>query len=902
MAVDPDALKKRPRGSDAAMPPLTPSEMAEIARRSLELRSMGEDERDDVDPSDDRPGWYDQVLTEVADQIQEAVAYVSELATDGGHAAISEQNDGWPAHVLSVEEWIEQATGGKSISEARRNEYVREHRLAVQAALEDGSVVVAPEALNSHPGLSRAMQEQAAIDAQKQANYEYFRDSMLTDYLPVQNLDQEDRANDPSHLAKFLAGHNAASESSSESAVVVPQPVQPAAPAVPPVPAPIVVPPVQPQTPAPVPGLGSAATNQSPSAPQSSEPRVVPQVDWSRSDIRDIVSHYGGKFGTQQAKSFVMHVLHDDPTAYGNDLRAKVGATSSSAGKLPPIEEAGIDFTMGADAAMPQGEWQSELTPEQVEGVAERRQKQFTKSATNTTPQQSEPSNDPHAWWSPKKGMWSKRSPDTASDTPISHPDNWEHSAETGWRRKRAGRPATEPEATPASEAAVDRDDKPVASQPDQPRTEFAEQEREDTPSPSQAASSDDDVDPAIQAARDEFAQTRERLDALRDRSQQNGARSVAQNIWQAITGGSGGSGGGWIGRILGGAAGGGPGNGPGGGGGNNGGGGSGGAGSPPDDDGNGGGGGGGNDDWLSRLLNQFGGGEGDEAPWWAPAVRPVARAMQRGGAGFAIGAAQGGPVQGALSGMASMALGAPVGVPVGGLAAKTGGFISDMPQWLENADQAQVARTGVAGAGAVGGAGLATGVGLALGGPVGAAAGAAVGAGFEKLVDWTVKLVEGLHAFSDRINDSNKELAKYNGTIAAGQMRLELGNIKRQFELGDATSGSAAALSDAVNARNDATTQFNEDVGNVSNKTAELAANGVEVLGKMYVELRRLADDAPVLGRLVQSFFDWCKGEVRKPKQDTPTKMIFKDIMSERPARKQQQDQRDPINPMWEK
>lgn len=267
-----------------------------------------------------------------------------------------------------------------------------------------------------------------------------------------------------------------------------------------------------------------------------------------------------------------------------------------------------------------------------------------------------------------------------------------------------------------------------------------------------------------------------------------------------------------------------------------------------------------------------------------------------------------------------------PAVAPFAALGLRGVGAVANLPSTLSSIKSPDDVGSALGSAGgAIGGAAVGSAVGGLIGGPAGLVVGGAVGLLVEQLTGWLTGLVKGLREFSENLNESNRELAKYNGTLAMEFARLEMADIRRSIERGQNTQDSAARLTRAVNSDRDAWLNFDSDMGNLSNNLGTLAANVHAGIGHAYnaVDLNpfdkidsRLARIYDVLGfnmnplagisaklDVLNDIFEWAKnkwpfgdGEKEKPKLWTDE--VLDALLANRPG----VGGRAPLNPNWEK
>ncbi|MEK9810378.1 MAG: hypothetical protein VW362_08015 [Candidatus Nanopelagicales bacterium] len=160
----------------------------------------------------------------------------------------------------------------------------------------------------------------------------------------------------------------------------------------------------------------------------------------------------------------------------------------------------------------------------------------------------------------------------------------------------------------------------------------------------------------------------------------------------------------------------------------------------------------------------------------------------------------------------ARQALGRRVG---GRLAGRTAGNL------LARMGGGMVARVGAGSAGgAVAGGGVAAAAGIGAAGIVGVVAGVAA---FGALI--TVALTPAMKKFAEHVNEGNRHLSRYNGSIAAAFARLDIGRFHRERMMGQETSVSSTRLSDAVNEMEEALHPLSQDMRTIGNSIAFVGA-----------------------------------------------------------------------------
>jgi hypothetical protein len=224
-----------------------------------------------------------------------------------------------------------------------------------------------------------------------------------------------------------------------------------------------------------------------------------------------------------------------------------------------------------------------------------------------------------------------------------------------------------------------------------------------------------------------------------------------------------------------------------------------------------------------------------------------------------------------------------------------------------------QAAGTGL---GAVGRTAAVTGTGGALRGM--AAAGGPVGmliAGVTLLAALLPTITTALKSFAQAVNESNRRLGDYNGTIAQAMAQLDVRRIHHQTQLGAATQDSAAELADSIGDMEQALLPLKTDMSNALNWIASKGAGGVETIAEFYKDFKEFRVD--VLEAVVQVVdaipgvdLEDLKKDVKdmrenlnKPEEvETRGREFVKalrEIGQHQAAHGVQE--RDPINPQWE-
>lgn len=202
------------------------------------------------------------------------------------------------------------------------------------------------------------------------------------------------------------------------------------------------------------------------------------------------------------------------------------------------------------------------------------------------------------------------------------------------------------------------------------------------------------------------------------------------------------------------------------------------------------------------------------------------------------------------------------------------------------------IARLGMAGAGA----GAAGGAAAGAAGGLGAAgvAGLALGVGAFAAV-LAVAAVPALRRFAEHINESNRELARYNGSIAAAFARLDIGRFQRERLTASETSASSVRLSDAVNEMEEALHPISRDLKTMMNTVGFVAAKLVTFFAMAQeTALKFIPGFQMVLDKIEENTRD---------KADQVAWQLLKELA--RPNREQELNQqglrqRQAIDPLW--
>lgn len=800
--------------------------------------------------------WYESLVVKLADALQGVVGDVAEEFTDGGHLPPDAAE--MPAHVLTADEWIQQRFGKREVDDKERALALREHRVAISQAIHEG-LFVAPEVIQSHPALWRQTQEQNTVDRQRQQAHEW---EVVEDdgFEVVEDLDASATPFEvPSEIPEgrpSAAFVNVLNPGAMEN-VDIEKPVE---------------------IPTAKPAAGSEQAARSPQ--YENEPRIQPTAAASApmsddmlaamfgaggnpwavpSDPVELPSHSGQLGTTRDSESVPTPSAPEVPTPTTPAAPEPIASLISvHDAKAMTWDELQIAADRIAEEMAPNGAWEHPDFKAVYEEIGTRHAESFRPS------------------WARGEGFVGTVNPN-AKPLPLTPVDEWVKT----WKVPKAediAPPNEQPrEPIPLGESAQ--------QSVDELRAVFAATRKQ--------------AEGVVESVREPLGVTgQDVLDRIG--FPPGRGRSVIETVLGNVFGFGGGGG-----RVP--PTGGGP------------------PDEPPD----------GPDDegiwpssifegsepaeadWLGTFLSGHAGMSPETAARWAGRLRGAgARFLQ----GAGIGTATHGAAAGTAGGVASMGFGVEAGVPLGNLAMDGFSAIANAPQWLQRADQGDVGR-GIVGAGAsIGGAAIGMGVGAAVGGPVGAAVGGVLGEGFEQLVMWTEKLVEGLLSFAERINKSNEELGRYNGTIAATQMQLEMNRMSREFERASETAGSAATLAKAVDEMEESTKGFNEDLSNVSNTLATMAADFVGTLGKLYdftsslspvsletavtagvsAALGMIPGIGPALSAAVTSnaMLRRIEENTRGSQDVTPMgKAIIRELITQAP-----QKVKDPINPLWEK
>jgi hypothetical protein len=106
--------------------------------------------------------------------------------------------------------------------------------------------------------------------------------------------------------------------------------------------------------------------------------------------------------------------------------------------------------------------------------------------------------------------------------------------------------------------------------------------------------------------------------------------------------------------------------------------------------------------------------------------------------------------------------------------------------------------------------------------------------AGVAGLVVTGVAAVAGaLKAFVGSVLDSNRELAKWNGTLASSVVRLDMTRMRLDMQTAQGTSGTGALMNDEFGKLLTELQPVRQAVGNIAN----LAATGIVMLGRLYAQ-----------------------------------------------------------------
>lgn len=187
-------------------------------------------------------------------------------------------------------------------------------------------------------------------------------------------------------------------------------------------------------------------------------------------------------------------------------------------------------------------------------------------------------------------------------------------------------------------------------------------------------------------------------------------------------------------------------------------------------------------------------------------------------------------------------------------------------------AGAAGLAGMGMAGAGAVGGVAAApfkavAGIFAKLGagtGPVGHSLSL-----FTKLAGpaGLVGMIFGMKKFVGVLSESNRDLAKWNGSLAASFNKLDIQQMKFDMQTANATSGSASALNDAFAELLTEFQPIRQDIGILVNLAGIGIANGTK---QLIILVKSLQDTFPFLKDAV-AHLEAMEDELKNGKQQSP-------------------------------
>lgn len=195
-------------------------------------------------------------------------------------------------------------------------------------------------------------------------------------------------------------------------------------------------------------------------------------------------------------------------------------------------------------------------------------------------------------------------------------------------------------------------------------------------------------------------------------------------------------------------------------------------------------------------------------------------------------------------------------------------------------------------GLGAAAGGGAAAAGGLGVAGIAGVAVGLAAFGGILALA-----VMPALKKFAEHLNEGNRELARYNGTIAAAFLRLDMGRVYREQAMGNETAGSASSLADAVNELEEAFHPMATSMRSVGN---QIAIGAAYIATKIAEVNNALLKHLPGMEWLLEKIEDNQKDKEKSAQFAWKLLHTLKD-----PARDQRLNgpglqQRQPIDPLW--